>query len=106
MKRLQFLLRKDGKLWKMKHAVRRGSLTRSPAAAGCLPAYQQPARAARCPRSRPAPHPLEYRHRAQHYFEPPSIRRVRIKESRDTQFRMMDIQKKLRYIQMLRDRGM
>jgi len=31
---------------------------------------------------------------------------VRIKESRDTQFRMMDIQKKLRYIQMLRDRGM
>jgi len=71
-----------------------------------LPAYQQPARAARRPRSRSAPHPLAHRRHAQHYFEPPSIRRVRIKESRDTQFRMMDIQKKLRYIQMLRDRGM
>ena len=40
-----------------------------------------------------------------HYFEKPAARRVRIKESRDSQFKMQAIQDRLAYIEELRKSG-
>ena len=40
-----------------------------------------------------------------HYYEKPAARRVRIKEQRDTHFRMKEIQDRLKYIEELRKAG-